>query len=99
MEELTRLIREDMKPALGVTEPGAIAFAVASAKKHTSGNCAGIIPKIHGRSKCRLCVAFPCAWDYNDGSEARSGKINAGAWSALAGAGIACRIIQFTAWK
>ena len=23
MEELTRLIREDMKPALGVTEPGA----------------------------------------------------------------------------
>ena len=37
MEELTRLIREDMKPALGVTEPGAIAFAVASAKKHTSG--------------------------------------------------------------
>nr|WP_296263629.1 L-serine ammonia-lyase, iron-sulfur-dependent, subunit alpha [uncultured Merdimonas sp.] len=37
MEELTRLIREDMKPALGVTEPGAIAFAVASAKKYTSG--------------------------------------------------------------
>lgn len=37
MEELTRLIREDMKPALGVTEPGAIAFAVASAKKYTQG--------------------------------------------------------------
>lgn len=37
MEELTRLIREDMKPALGVTEPGAIAFAVASARKHTKG--------------------------------------------------------------
>ena len=37
MEELTRLIREDMKPALGVTEPGAIAFAVASAKKYTKG--------------------------------------------------------------
>ena len=32
MEELTRLIREDMKPALGVTEPGAIAFATARAK-------------------------------------------------------------------
>ena len=31
VEELTRLIREDMKPALGVTEPGAIAFAVARA--------------------------------------------------------------------
>lgn len=27
-----------MRPALGVTEPGAIAFAVASAKVHTSGN-------------------------------------------------------------
>lgn len=32
MQKLTELIREDMKPALGVTEPGAIAFAVASAR-------------------------------------------------------------------
>lgn len=37
MEELTRLIAEDMKPALGVTEPGAIAYAVASARRHTGG--------------------------------------------------------------
>lgn len=37
MEELTKLIRDDMKPALGVTEPGAIAFAVASARKYTKG--------------------------------------------------------------
>ena len=37
MEELTRLIREDMKPALGVTEPGAIAFATARAKAETGG--------------------------------------------------------------
>lgn len=37
MHELTELIRQDMKPALGVTEPGAIAFAVASAKEHTKG--------------------------------------------------------------
>lgn len=37
MEELTRLIREDMKPALGVTEPGAIAFAAARAKAETGG--------------------------------------------------------------
>lgn len=37
MEELTRLIREDMKPALGVTEPGAIAFAAARAKAETEG--------------------------------------------------------------
>ena len=34
MKELTQLIKDDMKPALGVTEPGAIAFAVASAREH-----------------------------------------------------------------
>ncbi|MDO4474356.1 MAG: L-serine ammonia-lyase, iron-sulfur-dependent, subunit alpha [Eubacteriales bacterium] len=37
MHELTKLIREDMRPALGVTEPGAIAFAVATAREHTCG--------------------------------------------------------------
>lgn len=37
MRELTELIRADMRPALGVTEPGAIAFAVASAKSHVAG--------------------------------------------------------------
>jgi L-cysteine desulfidase len=33
MRELTKLIKDDMKPALGVTEPGAIAFAVAKARE------------------------------------------------------------------
>lgn len=28
MHELTQLIKDDMRPALGVTEPGAIAYAV-----------------------------------------------------------------------
>lgn len=37
MNELTRLIKEDMRPALGVTEPGAIAFGVASARAHVQG--------------------------------------------------------------
>lgn len=37
MHELTGLIRGDMKPALGVTEPGAIAFAVATARSHMDG--------------------------------------------------------------
>ena len=37
MHELTELIRHDMKPALGVTEPGAIAFAAATARRHTKG--------------------------------------------------------------
>lgn len=34
MHELTKLIMADMKPALGVTEPGAIAFAVSTAREH-----------------------------------------------------------------
>ena len=34
MNELTKLIYDDMKPALGVTEPGAIAFSVAKAKSY-----------------------------------------------------------------
>lgn len=37
MDELTELIRGDMVPAFGVTEPGAIAFAVASARERTRG--------------------------------------------------------------
>ena len=32
MHALTELIKSDMKPALGVTEPGAIAFAVPQQK-------------------------------------------------------------------
>ncbi len=42
MEELTRLIREDMKPALGVTEPGAIAFAVSRARELAEGDLLGV---------------------------------------------------------
>ncbi|MDO4515308.1 MAG: serine dehydratase subunit alpha family protein, partial [Lachnospiraceae bacterium] len=38
MHKLTELIQKDMKPALGVTEPGAIAFAVAAARERVSGN-------------------------------------------------------------
>lgn len=37
MKELTQIIFDDMKPALGVTEPGAIAFAVAKARSYTKG--------------------------------------------------------------
>lgn len=37
MNRLTELIKDDMKPALGVTEPGAIAFAVATAREQTKG--------------------------------------------------------------
>ncbi len=37
MHRLTELIREDMVPALGVTEPGAIAFAAAKARTLIGG--------------------------------------------------------------
>lgn len=37
VHELTRIIKEDMRPALGVTEPGAIAFAVSTAKEYVEG--------------------------------------------------------------
>ncbi len=37
MHELSQMIKDDMKPALGVTEPGAIAFAVAKARSYTKG--------------------------------------------------------------
>ena len=37
MHALTEMIKSDMKPALGVTEPGAIAFAVSTAKAHIKG--------------------------------------------------------------
>ncbi len=43
MNELTRLIKEDMRPALGVTEPGAIAYAVASAREQVRG----AVRKVH----------------------------------------------------
>lgn len=35
MHKLTEMLKADMKPALGVTEPGAIAFAVAKARSYT----------------------------------------------------------------
>lgn len=38
MHELSQMIKDDMNPALGVTEPGAIAFAVAKARSFTKGD-------------------------------------------------------------
>ena len=47
MHELTKLILDDMKPALGVTEPGAIAFAVATARKQINGNVERVILRLN----------------------------------------------------
>lgn len=43
MNRLTKLIKDDMKPALGVTEPGAIAFAAAKAKSYTHGEIENVL--------------------------------------------------------
>ena len=42
MHELIELLKSDMKPALGVTEPGAIAFAVSMACSYLSGEVESI---------------------------------------------------------
>ncbi len=57
MEELTRLLREDMKPALGVTEPGAIAFATARAKAETAGEVLSVSVALNS---CMYKNAYTC---------------------------------------
>ena len=47
MHELTKLIMDDMKPALGVTEPGAIAFAVSTAREYIDGEVKGVILRLN----------------------------------------------------
>ncbi|MBQ7795442.1 MAG: serine dehydratase subunit alpha family protein [Lachnospiraceae bacterium] len=47
MHELTKLIFDDMKPALGVTEPGAIAFAVSTAREHIKGHVEKVILRLN----------------------------------------------------
>lgn len=47
MHKLTELIRSDMKPAFGVTEPGAIAFAVAKARAYTEGEIKSVDVKLN----------------------------------------------------
>ena len=42
MHELIKLLKSDMKPALGVTEPGAIAFAVSTACSYLDGEAENI---------------------------------------------------------
>lgn len=47
MHELTKLIFDDMKPALGVTEPGAIAFAVSTAREHIKGKVERVVLRLN----------------------------------------------------
>ena len=47
MHELTKLILDDMKPALGVTEPGAIAFAVSTAREQIGGRVGTVVLRLN----------------------------------------------------
>ena len=77
MRELTRLIKEDMKPALGVTEPGAIAYAVASAKSHVNGE----VKKVHVALNSGMYKnAFTCGIP----NSSRFGNLYAAALGAVA---------------
>ena len=78
MHELTKLIYEDMKPALGVTEPGAIAFAVAKARSYTSGELKKISVSMNsGMFKNAFTCGIP-------GSE-KTGALYAAAFGYVAG--------------
>ena len=82
MNQLTELIRDDMRPALGVTEPGAIAFAVATAKKHTDGEV------------CKVNVALNSGMWYSEFQPFWK-SLCCGTWSsgsrAGIGAGVTCK--------
>ncbi len=77
MHALTQLIQEDMKPALGVTEPGAIAFAVATARSHAGGE----IQKVNLRLNSGMFKnAFTCGIP----GSSRVGNYHAAALGAVA---------------
>lgn len=78
MHQLTKLIYEDMKPALGVTEPGAIAFAVAKAKSYVTGEPESIHVSLNsGMYKNAFTCGIP--------NSARVGNAYAAALGAVAG--------------
>ena len=78
MNELTQLIKNDMKPALGVTEPGAIAFAVSTAKKYVQGEVTHILLNLNsGMYKNAYTCGIP--------NSHFSGNLYAAALGAVAG--------------
>ena len=78
MHTLTELIKNDMKPALGVTEPGAIAFAVSTARGYTNGNIEEVVVALNsGMYK----NAFTCGIPNSD----EVGNVFSAALGAVAG--------------
>ena len=78
MHELTELIKNDMKPALGVTEPGAIAFAVSTARSYLKGDVKKILLKLNsGMYKNAYTCGIP--------GSSHVGNLYAAALGAVAG--------------
>ncbi len=78
MYQLITMLKEDMKPALGVTEPGAIAFSVAKAKSFTMGEIKHVCVKMNsGMYK----NAFTCGIPHSH----HLGAVSAAALGAVAG--------------
>ena len=84
MEELTRLIKEDMRPALGVTEPGAIAYAVASARGYVDGEVLHVRVALNsGMYKNAFTCGIPNSSRYGNLYAAALGAVAADAGKGL----------------
>ena len=78
MHQLTELLKLDMKPALGVTEPGAIAFATSKARSYTKGEIKEVLVEMNsGMYK----NAFTCGIPNSD----KVGNIYSAALGVVAG--------------
>ena len=63
MHELTELIKNDMKPALGVTEPGAIAFAAAKARSYARGELVRLNVAMNSGMHLPVEFQIPSRWE------------------------------------
>lgn len=80
MHELTKLIQSDMRPALGVTEPGAIAFAVAKARSYTEGEVESVLTELNsGMYKNAFTCGIPNSSEVGNIFSAALGVV-AGNW-------------------
>ena len=78
IHELTELIRADMKPALGVTEPGAIAFAAATARRHAGGTAKRIVLRLNsGMYKNAFTCGIPGSAELGNDHAAALGAVGA----------------------
>lgn len=76
MHKLTELIKQDMQPALGVTEPGAIAFAVAKARDYLTGEVQNITVKLNsGMYKNAFTCGIPNSKHFGNHYAAALGAI------------------------